>query len=69
MTGCLHGSSTAFSCLDNVLLYLRCTYLGCKMHHCVNLFCVQNVAQQIPALYVTLDELQHNIKVNIVSVS
>lgn len=30
------------------------------MHHCVNLFCVQNVAEQIPALYVTLYELQQN---------
>ena len=29
------------------------------MHHCVYLFCVQNVAEQIPTLDVTLDELQH----------
>ena len=29
------------------------------MHHCVYLFCVQDVAEQVPTLNVTLDELQH----------
>ena len=34
-------------------------HLSCKVHDCVNLLCIQNVAEQVPALYVTLDELQH----------
>ena len=35
-----------------------CAYLGCKMHDCVNLLCLQDVTEQVPALNVTFDELQ-----------
>ena len=40
-------------------IHFTCLYLGCEMHHCVNLFCVQNVTEQVTTLYVALDELQH----------
>ena len=34
------------------------THLCCKVHDGVDFFCVQNVAQQVATLYVTLNELQ-----------